>query len=59
MYANLKVTTAKGKTLAAWKVEVVNGKAKVYLDGQDGTGNYAEKAGVLVLSGAFKVEASY
>lgn len=62
MYANLKVTTTKGKTLSAWKVEVERDRVVVYLDSQDGTGNYAEEAGQLVLHPGdewIKVEASW
>lgn len=50
MYANLKVTTQKGKQMMAWKVEFFGkNRAKVFLDGQNGTGKYAEPKGVVVV----------
>jgi uncharacterized protein YigE (DUF2233 family) len=59
MYANLRVTTPKGKVLHAHRVEIEDGKTKVYLDRNDGAGNYAEPGGVLNVPGDVKIEADY
>jgi hypothetical protein len=63
MYANLRVTTAtggrKGKVLRAYRVEIEDGRVKVYLDRNDGTGNYAEPGGALVIGGDLVIEADY
>lgn len=60
MYANLKVTTSKGKVLSAWKVEVEGNRTRVYLDDPNGPDDsYANPAGQLLLSGRVRIEADF
>lgn len=47
MYANLEVTTPNGKRLHAYKVETGPNGTDVYLDRQDGSGQYYEEGGKL------------
>jgi len=59
MYANLKVTTAQGKELAAWKVVVHPGYTEVHLDDDNLDSSYAEPKGMLRLRGLVTVEANW
>lgn len=60
MYANLKVTTAKGKILAAHRVEIKGTRALIHLDAQDGAGSYAVPAGMLSIPlGELTIQANW